>query len=548
MAAKRIGFDQEAREAMRRGVKQLARAVKVTLGPRGRAVLLEKKWGAPTVSVDGVTVAKEIELKDPWENMGAQMVKEVASRTNDVAGDGTTTATVLAEAIFEEGLKNVTAGANPIAIKRGIDKSVEAIIEELKRLKRDVKGKEDIEHVGTIAAGGDETVGKMLAGAMEKVGKDGVITVEEGKGLETNVEWVEGMQFDKGYVSPYFVTEPEAMRATLKDVYLLIYEKKISAVKDLIPLLEKIAKTGKPLIIIAEELEGDALATLVVNKLRGTLNVCAVKAPGYGDRRKAMMEDIAVLTGGKAIFEDLGIDIEKIDLSMLGRAKKVVVEKENTTIVEGAGDTKAIQGRIAQIKKEIETTTSDYDKEKLQERLAKLSGGVAQINVCAATEIEMKERKLRVEDAVFATRAAVQEGILPGGGVALIRGAKALDKVKTANEDEKTGVEIVRRAVEAPIRQIAANSGIDGAIVLEKVKDSKDPSFGFNADTIEYGDMFKFGIIDPMKVVRSALQNAASVATLLLTTDCIVSEIPEKKAAAAGGGPGGMGGGMEDDF
>jgi len=545
MAAKRIAFDQEAREAIRRGVKQLARAVKVTLGPRGRAVLLEKKWGAPIVSVDGVTVAKEIELKDPYENMGAQMVKEVASRTNDVAGDGTTSATVLAEAIFEEGLKNVTAGANPIALKRGIDKAVETIINELKRLSKAVslEKTDDVRNVGTIAAGGDADTGKMLAEAMQKVGKDGVITVEEGKGLETYVEWVEGMQFDKGYLSPYFVTEPEEMKATLKDAYILIHEKKISAVKDLIPLLEKINKTGKPLLIISEDIEGDALATLVVNKLRGTLNICAVKAPGYGDRRKAMMEDIAVLTGGKAIFEDLGIELEKVDISLLGRAKKIVVEKENTTIVEGAGDTKAIQGRIGQIRKEIETTTSDYDKEKLQERLAKLAGGVAQINVCAATEVEMKEKKLRVEDALHATRAAVEEGILPGGGVALIRAAKALDKVKAANEDEKTGIDIVRRAVEAPIKQIASNSGVDGAIVIDKVREAKDTNFGFNADTLEYGDMLKFGVIDPTKVVRSALQNAASVSSLLLTTDAIISEIPEKKEAPKAGGEG-----MGDEF
>ena len=542
MPAKKITFDQEAREAIRRGVKQLARAVKVTLGPRGRAVLLEKKWGAPTVSVDGVSVAKEIELKDPYENMGAQMVKEVASKTNDVAGDGTTTATVLAEAIFEEGLKNVTAGANPIALKRGIDKAVEALVEDLKRMSRKVAGKEDIENVGTIAAGGDKEIGSIFAEAMQKVGKDGVITVEEGKGTKTEVEWVEGMQFDKGYSSPYFVTEPEEMKAVLKDCYMLIYEKKISAVKDLVPLLEKISKTGKPLLIICEEVEGDALATLVVNKLRGNLNVCAVKAPGYGDRRKSMMEDIAVLTGGKAIFEDLGIPLEKIDLAMLGRAKKVVVEKENTTIIEGAGDTKAIQGRIGQIRKEIETNTSDYDKEKLQERLAKLSGGVAQINVGAATEVEMKERKLRVEDAMFATRAAVEEGILPGGGVALIRASRSLDKVKTISEDEKTGVEIVRRACEAPIRQIATNSGVDGAIVAEKVKESTAANYGFNGDTYEYGDMVKFGVIDPTKVVRSALQNAASVASLLLTTECLICEIPEKKEAKAPAG------GMEDEY
>jgi chaperonin GroEL len=545
MAAKRIAFDQEARESIRRGVRKLARAVKVTLGPRGRAVLLEKKWGAPTVSVDGVTVAKEIELQDAYENMGAQMVKEVASKTNDVAGDGTTTATVLAEAIYEEGLKNVTAGANPIALKRGIDKAVEAVIAELKAMSKPVRldDTSEVRHVGTVAAGGDEDVGKMLAEAMQKVGKDGVITVEEGKGLETHVEWVEGMQFDKGYISPYFVTEPEEMKATLKDCYILIHEKKITAVKDLVPLLETLAKTGKPLLIISEDVEADALATLVVNKLRGTLNVCAVKAPGYGDRRKALMEDIAVLTGGKAIFEDLGIPLEKVDLSLLGRAKKAVVEKENTTIVEGAGDTKAIQGRIGQIKKEIETTTSDYDKEKLQERLAKLAGGVAQINVCAATEIEMKERKLRVEDALHATRAAVEEGILPGGGVSLVRASKALDKVKAANDDEKTGIEIVRRALEAPIKQIATNSGIDGGVVIDKVREAKDRNFGFNADTLEYGDMFKFGILDTTKVERSALQNAASVASLLLTTDAIVSEIPEKKEApkAEGNGAAGMG-------
>jgi len=542
MAAKKIAFDQEAREAIRRGVKQLARAVKVTLGPRGRAVLIEKKWGAPTVSVDGVTVAKEIELTDPYENMGAQMVREVASKTNDNAGDGTTTATLLAESIYEEGLKNVTAGANPIAIQRGIHKAVAQVIEELKKISRPVKGREDIRNVGTIASGGDEEIGKIFADAMEKVGKDGVITVEEGKATNTEVEWVEGMQFDKGYISPYFVTEPEEMKVVLKDCYVLIHEKKISAIKDLVPLLEKIAKAGKPLLIIAEEVEGDALATLVVNKLRGTLQVCAVKAPGYGDRRKAMMEDIAVLTGGKAIFEDLGISLEKVDLSMLGRAKKVVVEKETTTIIEGAGETKAIQGRIAQIRKEIESTTSDYDREKLQERLAKLAGGVLQINVGAATEVEVKERKLRIEDAMFATRAAVEEGIVAGGGVALLRASKACDSVKTDNEDEKTGVEVVRRACEAPIKQIATNSGVDGAVVCERAKESKDQNYGFNGDTYEYGDMFKFGVIDTVKVVRSALQNASSVASLLLTTECLVSEIPEKQEAKAPGG------GMGEDY
>jgi len=543
MTAKKIVYEQEAREAIRRGVRQLARAVKVTLGPRGRAVLLEKKWGAPTVSVDGVSVAKEIELKDPYENMGAQMVREVASKTNDNAGDGTTTATLLAEAIFEEGLRNVTAGANPILLKRGIDKAVDAVVEELKKISRPVKGRDDIEHVGAIAAGGDHEIGKIFADAMEKVGKDGVITVEEGKTMKTEVEWVEGMQFDRGYLSPYFVTDTADMKAVLKDCYLLIHEKKISSVKDLVPVLEKVAKSGKPLLIIAEEVDGDALATLVVNKLRGTLQVCAVKAPGYGDRRKAMLEDIAVLTGGKAIFEDLGISLDKVDLNMLGTAKKVSIDKDTTTIVEGAGETKAIQGRIAQIKKEIETTTSDYDREKLQERLAKLAGGVVQINVGAATEVEVKERKLRVEDAMFATRAAVEEGILPGGGVALLRASRACDGVKADNDDERTGVEIIRRACEAPLKQIAFNSGMDGAVAVNKVKESSDFNFGFNGETYEYGDMFKFGVIDTNKVVRCGLQNASSVASLLLTTDCLVCEIPEKKET-----PPGPHGGMGEDY
>jgi len=534
MTAKLIVFDQAAREGIRRGVRQLARVVKVTLGPRGRAVLIEKKWGAPVVSVDGVTVAKEVELQDPFENMGAQMVKQVASKTNDDAGDGTTTATVLAEAIFEEGLKNVTAGAHAIALKRGMDKAVEAVVAELKRLSKPVRLDDvsEVRQVGTIASGGDEDTGKMLAEAMQKVGKDGVITVEEGKGLETRVEWVEGMQFDKGYLSPYFVTDPAEMKAVFKDCYVLIHEKKISAAKDLIPLLELVAKSGKPLVIIADDIDGDALTTLVVNKLRGTIGVCAIKAPGYGDRRKGMLEDIALLTGGKAISEDLGIELEKVDLSMLGRAKKVSVERENTTIVEGAGDAKAIQARIGQIRKEIETTTSDFDKEKLQERLAKLAGGVAQIQVCAATEIEMKERKLRVEDALHATRAAVEEGILPGGGVALVRAARALARLKGLTDDEKTGVDIIRRALEAPIRQIAANSGAEGAVVIGRVLEAKDAAFGFNAETMEYGDMMKFGVIDPTKVVRCALQNAASVASLLLTTDAMISDIPENRAVS----------------
>jgi len=548
MAAKKIAFDQEAREAIRRGVKQLARAVRVTLGPRGRNVIIEKSFGSPTVTKDGVTVAKEIKLKDPYENMGAQMVKEVASKTSDVAGDGTTTATVLAEAIFEEGLKNVAAGASPIALKRGIEKAVEGVVGELKKLSKTVAGRKEIAQVGTVAANNDAEIGEMIAKAMEDVGKDGVITVEEGKSLQTEVDWVEGMQFDKGYLSPYFVTSPDTMEATLEEPYILIHEKKISNVKDLVPLLEKIAKSSRPLLLIAEEVEGEALATLVVNRIRGVLKVCAVKAPGYGDRRKAMLEDIAVLTGGKAIFEDLGIQLESVKLEDLGRAKKVLVAKETTTIIEGAGDTEAIKGRIAQLRKELETTTSDYDREKLQERLAKLAGGVAQINVGAATEAEMKEKKARVEDALHATRAAVEEGILPGGGVALLMAQKALTSLKV-DGDEQIGVDLVRRALEAPCRQIAQNAGIDGAIVVQKIKDAKNGAFGFNAQTLEYGDMIKMGIIDPTKVTRFALQNAASVSTLLLTTDALISELPkEKEKAGAPAGPGGAGGFDEDMY
>jgi len=544
MAAKKIAYNQEAREAIRHGVAKLARAVKVTLGPRGRNVVIEKSFGSPTVTKDGVTVAKEIELEDSYENMGAQMVREVASKTSDVAGDGTTTATVLAQAIFEEGLKNVTAGANAMALKRGIEKAVKAVADELTRQSTPVKGRSEIEQVGSIAANGDKEIGQMIAEAMEKVGKDGVITVEEGKSLETDVEWVEGMQFDRGYQSPHFVTDPSKMEAVLEEPYILIHEKKISQIKDLIPLLEKIAQAGKPLLVISEEAEGEALATLVVNHLRGTLKGAAVKAPGFGDRRKAMLEDIAILTGGKAIFEDLGIELSSVTIDMLGRAKKVVIDKDNTTIIEGAGQTQAIQGRIEQIRREIETTTSDYDREKLEERLAKLSGGVAQINVGAATESEMKEKKARVEDALHATRAAVEEGILAGGGVALIRAVKALDKVE-ANGDEAIGVDIVRRAMEFPIKTIAENAGIDGSIACEKVKNGKG-NFGFNAATLEYGDLVKMGVVDPTKVTRSALENAGSIASLLLTTEALVSEIPEKKPAPAGGpgGPGGMGGGM----
>ncbi|MBI1852406.1 MAG: chaperonin GroEL [Planctomycetes bacterium] len=541
MSAKKIAFDQEAREAIRSGVRKLSRAVKVTLGPRGRNVILEKSFGSPTVTKDGVTVAKEIELQDAYENMGAQMVKEVASKTSEIAGDGTTTATVLAEAIFEEGLRNVTAGANPISLKRGIEAAVGAIIDELKSMSKEVKGKKEIAQVGAIASNNDEEIGKQIADAMEKVGKDGVITVEEGKGLETNVEWVEGMQFDKGYISPYFVNKNDSMEAVLDKPYVLIHEKKISSVKDLVPLLEKIHRAGKPLVIIAEDVEGEALATLVVNRLRGTFECCAVKAPGFGDRRKAMLEDIAVRTGGKAIFEDLGIELANVKIEDLGQAKKIVVDKENTTIVEGAGETAAIQGRIAQIKREIDATTSDYDREKFQERLAKLSGGVAQINVGAATETEMKEKKARVEDALHATRAAVEEGILPGGGVALIRASKALDKLKLTG-DEKVGVDIVRRAVEAPLRQIAVNAGVDGAIVVQRVKEAKNANEGFDARTGQYLDLVKEGIIDPTKVTRSALQNAASIASLLLTTEALISEIPEEKekmpAMPHGGGMG----------
>jgi len=535
--AKRIAFDTEARDAIRRGVNTLARAVKVTLGPKGRNVIIEKSFGAPTVTKDGVTVAKEIDLKDSYENMGARMVREVASKTSDVAGDGTTTATVLAEAIFEEGLKNVTAGANPMGLKRGIEKAVAAVVERLNSMSIPVKGKTEIAQVGAVASNNDAEIGKMIAEAMERVGKDGVITVEEGKSLETEVEWVEGMQFDRGYLSPYFVTNADTMECQLEDPYILIHEKKISSVKDLVPVLEKVARAGKPILIIAEDIEGEALATLVVNKLRGVINCAAVKAPGYGDRRKAMLADIATLTGGQAIFEDLGIKLESIELSQMGRAKKLTIDKDNTTIIQGAGSTDQIQGRIKQIKHEIEVTTSDYDREKLQERLAKLAGGVAQINVGAATEIEMKEKKARVEDALHATRAAVEEGILPGGGVALIRAADALKDVKTVG-DETIGVDIVRRALFSPLRQIAENAGTSGAIVVNRVVEGKG-NFGYNAATDTYEDLVESGIIDPKKVVRSALQNASSVAGLLLTTDAIIGELPKKEdksAAGAGGG------------
>jgi len=546
MAAKKMAFEQDAREAIRLGVSKLAHAVKVTLGPRGRNVVIEKSYGAPTVTKDGVTVAKEIELEEAYENMGSQMVRQVASKTSDVAGDGTTTATVLAEAIFEEGLRNVAAGTNAMAIKRGIEKGVDAVVEELRRMSQKVKGRKEIAQVAAVAANNDQAIGDLLAQAMERVGKDGVITIEEGKAMETAVEWVEGMQFDRGYISAHFVTDPDAMTCELEDPYILIHEEKISAVRDLVPVLEKVAKSGRPLVIIAEDVDGDALATLVVNKLRGILRVCAIKAPGFGDRRKAMLEDIALLVGGKALFKDLGVKLQSVELRDLGTAKKVVVEKENTTIIQGGGTPEAIKGRIAQIRHEIETTTSDYDREKLEERMAKLAGGVAEVRVGAATEVEMKEKKARIEDALHATRAAVEEGILPGGGVALLRAARCLDKVK-AKDDEKVGVEIVRRALRAPVVQIAENAGESGNVVVHRILQESSDTYGYDALADRYGDLVEAGIIDPTKVVRTALQNAASVASLLLTTDALIAEIPEKKPAPAGppgGGMGGMGGGM----
>jgi chaperonin GroEL len=543
MAAKQLLFDEAARQAVLRGVAKLSRAVTATLGPKGRNVVLDKKFGSPTVTKDGVTVAKEIELEDPYENMGAQMVREVASKTSDAAGDGTTTATVLAESIYREGLKFVTSGANPIGIQRGVSKAVEAAVAQLDKIAKKVKDKEEIKQVATVSANWDNTIGEIIADAMDKVGKDGTITVEEAKSIETTLEVVEGMQFDKGYLSPYFVTNAETMEAKLEDAYILIFEKKISSLKDMLPMLEKVAKVGKPLLIIAEEVEGEALATLVVNKLRGTLNVCAVKAPGFGDRRKAMCEDIAILTGARFISEDLGIKLESVELSDLGRAKSVVVDKENTTIVEGGGKSSEIQGRVTQIRRQIEETTSDYDREKLQERLAKLAGGVAVINVGAATETEMKEKKARVEDALHATRAAVEEGIVAGGGVALIRCLEAIDKVRGANDDEKIGVDIVKRAIEFPTRELANNAGIEGSVVVEEVKKRKGND-GYNVATGEYEDLVKAGVVDPKKVTRTALQNAASIAGLLLTTECLITEIPEKeKKTPAGHGPG-MGGDM----
>jgi chaperonin GroEL len=538
--AKMIAFDTEARDAMRRGVQKLARAVKVTLGPKGRNVILQKSFGSPTVTKDGVTVAKEVELEDTYENMGAQMVKEVASKTSDVAGDGTTTATVLAEAIFNEGLKSVAAGVNPLQMKQGMEQAVEAITAELKKNSIKIKSTEEMAQVATIASNGDREIGDMLAKAMEKVGKDGVITVDEGKSLATEVEWVEGMQFDRGYLSPYFVTDPQTMQCVLEDAYVLIHEKKISSVKDLVPVLEAVVNAGKPLLIVAEDIDGEALATLVINKLRGTFNVCAVKAPGFGDRRKAMLEDIAVLTGGQAVFEDLGIKLESIGLKELGRAKKIMVDKDNTTVIEGAGKSGDIKGRIDQIRREIDNSSSDYDKEKLEERLAKLAGGVAKINVGAATESEMKEKKARVEDALHATRAAVEEGILPGGGVALLRASTKVKASDDASHDQKVGFNIITRACRAPLTAIAHNAGQDGGIVCERVAE-KNGNHGYNAATDVYEDLVKAGVIDPTKVTRTALQNASSVATLLLTSDALIAEAPKKdKKGGGGAGHGGM--------
>jgi chaperonin GroEL len=543
--AKQLLFKDEGRRKILSGVEQLAAAVKVTLGPKGRNVVIDKKFGSPTITKDGVTVAKEIDLEDPFENMGAQMVKEVAEKTSDIAGDGTTTATILAEAIYREGLKNVTAGANPMALKRGIEKAVEKVVEELKKLSTPIKDKKEVAQVASIAANCDKAIGDLIAEAMDKVGKDGVITVEEAKSMATTLEVVEGMQFDQGYLSPYFVTDAERMECILEEPYILIHEKKISSLKDLLPLLEKIARTGKPLLILAEEVEGEALATLVVNKIRGTLAACAVKAPGYGDRRKAMLEDIAVLTGGKPLTEELGIKLENVDIEDLGRAKRIKVDKENTTIVEGAGKTQAINGRIAQLKKQVEDTDSDYDKEKLQERLAKLAGGVAVINVGAATETEMKEKKARVEDALHATRAAVEEGIIPGGGVGLLRTLPALDKLRLEG-DEKIGVDIIKRSLEEPIRQLTQNAGLEGSVIVQRVKQEKT-NIGYDVNQDAYVDMIEAGVIDPTKVTRSALQNASSVAALLLMTEAVVTDKPEKETSMPmppGGGMGGMGGGM----
>ncbi|MDX9715082.1 MAG: chaperonin GroEL [Dissulfurispiraceae bacterium] len=542
MAAKQLLFDEAARQAILRGVATLSDAVKATLGPRGRNAIIDRKFGAPNITKDGVTVAKEIELKDPYENMGAQLVREVASRTSDLAGDGTTTATVLAYSIYKEGMKYVTAGANAIDLKRGIDKAVEAVVEELKKMSKSVADKKEIAQVGTISANNDPSIGDLIAEAMDKVGKDGVITVEEAKSMATTLDVVEGMQFDRGYISPYFITDPDRMQAVLDDPFILIHDKKISSMKDLLPVLEQVAKMGKPLCIIAEDIEGEALATLVVNKLRGTLHVCAVKAPGFGERRKAMLEDIATLTGGTVISEDIGLKLESVKVNDLGRARKVNIDKENTTIVEGAGDAAQIQGRVKQIKAQIEETTSDYDREKLQERLAKLVGGVAVINVGSATEAEMKEKKARVEDALHATRAAVEEGIVPGGGIALIRCIKTLDKLKLDN-DQQLGVTIIKRALEEPIRQIVGNAGLEGSIIVEKVKDAKDAAFGYDAYKEEYTDMIKAGIIDPTKVTRTALQNAASVSGLMLTTEVMITELPEedkKMPPMPGGGMGDM--------